>query len=64
VAAGSLLIEEAGGVVTDLDGGRDFLRTGNLLAGTRGVQAALVDVLGRHASEADLDSLVERPAVG
>jgi len=64
VAAGSLLIEEAGGVVTDLDGGRDFLRTGNLLAGTRGVQAALVDVLGQHASEADLDGLVERPAVG
>lgn len=64
VAAGSLLIEQAGGVVTDLDGGRDFLRTGNLLAGTRGVHTALADVVGRHAGEADLDKLVERPAVG
>ena len=64
VAAGSLLIEEAGGVVTDLDGGRDFLRTGNLLAGTRGVQASLLEVLRRHADEGELDRLVERPAGG
>lgn len=64
VAAGSLLIEEAGGVVTDLDGGRDFLRTGNLLAGAGGVQAGLLEVLRRHASEADLDRLVKRPSAG
>jgi myo-inositol-1(or 4)-monophosphatase len=64
VAAGSLLIEEAGGVVTDLDGGRDFLRTGNLLAGTRGVQADLLAVLRRHAGEQELDRLVERPSAG
>jgi myo-inositol-1(or 4)-monophosphatase len=64
VAAGSLLIEEAGGVVTDLDGGRDFLRTGNLLAGTTGVQAGLLEVLGRHANETELDRLVERPSAG
>lgn len=64
VAAGSLLIEEAGGVVSDLDGGRDFLRTGNLLAGTRGVQADLLAVLRRHAGEQELDRLVERPSAG
>ena len=64
VAAGSLLIEEAGGVVTDLDGGRDFLLTGNLLAGTRGVQADLLAVLRRHAGEQELDRLVERPSAG
>ena len=64
VAAGSLLIEEAGGAVTDLDGGRDFLRTGNVLAGAKGVQAALLAVVGRHADEADLDRLVERPSAG
>ncbi len=63
VAAGALLIEEAGGVVTDLDGGRDFLQTGNLVAGTRGVQAELLERIGRHANEAELDRLVERPAV-
>ena len=64
VAAGALLIEEAGGVVTDLDGGRDFLRTGNLLAGAPGVQQGLREVLRRHAGEAELDRLVDRPAVG
>lgn len=64
VAAGALLIEEAGGVVTDLDGGRDFLRTGNLLAGAPGVQQGLREILRRHAGEAELDRLVDRPAVG
>jgi myo-inositol-1(or 4)-monophosphatase len=64
VAAGSLLIEEAGGVVSDLDGGRSYLRTGNLLAGSRGVQADLLEVLRRHAGEEELDRLVERPSVG
>ena len=37
VAAGALLIEEAGGVVTDYDGGSAYLERGNVLAGTRGV---------------------------
>jgi len=64
VAAGGLLIEEAGGAVSDLNGGRDFLRTGNLLAGSQAVQADLLEVLGRHAGEAELDGLVERPSVG
>ena len=34
IAAGSLLIEEAGGVVTDFEGGKDYLLTGNIVAGT------------------------------
>jgi myo-inositol-1(or 4)-monophosphatase len=63
VAAGSLVIEEAGGVVSDLDGGRDFLLSGNLLDGTRGVHADLLEVVGRHAGEAVLDKLVKRPSV-
>ncbi|MDH5230972.1 MAG: inositol monophosphatase [Gammaproteobacteria bacterium] len=33
MAAGSLLVQEAGGVVTDLKGGDDFLSNGNILAG-------------------------------
>jgi myo-inositol-1(or 4)-monophosphatase len=40
VAAGGLLIEEAGGVVTDWDGGADYL-AGDILAGPAGVHAAL-----------------------
>ena len=37
VAAGALLIEEAGGVLTDFDGGRRYLERGNVVAGPRGV---------------------------
>jgi myo-inositol-1(or 4)-monophosphatase len=41
VAAGGLLIEEAGGVVTDWDGTPDYL-PGTILAGSPGVHAELV----------------------
>jgi len=34
IAAGSLLIKEAGGIVTDFGGGGDYLSTGNLIAAT------------------------------
>ena len=40
VAAGALLVEEAGGVVTDWEGGDGWL-SGDILAGSRGVQEAL-----------------------
>ncbi|MGH2712169.1 MAG: inositol monophosphatase family protein [Actinomycetota bacterium] len=41
VAAGALLIEEAGGIVTDWSGGEDYL-SGDILAGGRAVHAELV----------------------
>ncbi len=34
VAAGSLLIKEAGGIVTDFGGGEEYIDTGNIIAGT------------------------------
>ena len=37
VAAGALLIEEAGGTLTDFDGGKRYLDRGNVVAGPRGV---------------------------
>jgi myo-inositol-1(or 4)-monophosphatase len=43
VAAGALLIEEAGGVVTDWTGGGDYL-SGDVLAGSPGVHQALRDL--------------------
>ena len=58
LAAGSLMIEEAGGVATDLDGGRRFLASGNLIAGGAAVHAALRTILARHATEADLERWV------
>jgi myo-inositol-1(or 4)-monophosphatase len=63
IAAGALLVEEAGGVVTDLDGGRDPLGSGNVLAGGRGVWRELRAVVGRHADEARLDALEHAGAV-
>ena len=58
IAAGALLIEQAGGVLSDLDGGADFLRSGNVLAGNPGVHAGLLAIAKGHASEAELDRLV------
>jgi myo-inositol-1(or 4)-monophosphatase len=45
VAAGAVLIREAGGVVTDWSGGPSFLR-GDILAGSPAVHAALLEVVG------------------
>jgi len=51
VAAGALMVEEAGGVVTDMDGGSDFLESGNVLCGTNGVHAELLEVVTNHRDE-------------
>jgi myo-inositol-1(or 4)-monophosphatase len=48
VGAGSLLVQEAGGVVSIFDGGDAFLNSGQIVAGTPGVHAALLDVLARY----------------
>ncbi|MEX1023828.1 MAG: inositol monophosphatase family protein [Planctomycetota bacterium] len=48
VAAGALLVREAGGVVEDLDGGDHWLRAGHLVASNR----ALVDALQERVSTA------------
>ncbi|HEX2163376.1 MAG TPA: inositol monophosphatase family protein [Thermoanaerobaculia bacterium] len=62
LAAGVLMIEEAGGVVTDLDGGRGHLASGNVLAGGPAVHRDLLAIARRHASEALLDRQVPRQA--
>ena len=41
IAAGALLIREAGGEVTDFDGGNRFLERGNVVAGSPGVAEGL-----------------------
>jgi myo-inositol-1(or 4)-monophosphatase len=57
IGAGILLIEEAGGVVTDLDGGRRYFAGGNVVAGAPAVQRELLDIVMRHAGEAEIDRL-------
>jgi myo-inositol-1(or 4)-monophosphatase len=58
IAAGALLIEEAGGGVCDLDGGDRYLESGNVLAGSPGVWRQLRDAVALHADEDLLDRLV------
>jgi myo-inositol-1(or 4)-monophosphatase len=57
IGAGILLIREAGGVVSDLDGGDGFFVSGNLLAGSPGVHRGLLTSVARHASEALIERL-------
>ena len=45
MAAGALLIQEAGGIVGDLEGGPGFMASGNIVAGSRKVFAGLVKEL-------------------
>ncbi len=48
VAAGSLLVEEAGGTITDMNGAADFLKNGNVVCGPLGVHRELLDAVSRH----------------
>jgi myo-inositol-1(or 4)-monophosphatase len=57
LAAGCLMIEEAGGELFDLDGGASYFHRGNLLAGSPGVARDLREVVGDLASERVLDTL-------
>jgi myo-inositol-1(or 4)-monophosphatase len=54
VAAGTLLIREAGGVVTNLDGGDEVLARGNVVAAAAGVHPELLALIRRHCSEHDI----------
>ncbi len=46
VAAGTVIVREAGGKVTDLGGGNDWLFGGQILASNGSVHAAMLDVVG------------------
>lgn len=44
IAGGALLIREAGGIVSGLDGSEDFLHTGHVLSGTPKIYSALAQL--------------------
>ncbi|TSA18763.1 MAG: inositol monophosphatase [Betaproteobacteria bacterium] len=48
MAAGSLLIQEAGGLVSDFDGNGNYLDAGNIVAGTPKVFAPLLQIVAAH----------------
>lgn len=47
MAAGALLIQEAGGIVADFSGDPDFMATGNLVGGNAKIVKALLQVIHR-----------------
>lgn len=51
LAAGALLVREAGGMVTDIAGGNRFLETGNLIAGNMKVHGAMQKVIKPHLGD-------------
>jgi len=48
IAAGVLLVQEAGGVVTDLHGRADYLETGNVLAANKSTHKELLEVCSQQ----------------
>ena len=48
IAAGALLVLEAGGVVSDMDGGDAYLATGDVVCGTPGVHRDILEIVRRH----------------
>jgi myo-inositol-1(or 4)-monophosphatase len=58
LAAGALLVREAGGVVTDWDGGSRFLESGNVLAASPEVHRRLLEIVAPHGGEAAVEALV------
>jgi len=47
MAAGTLLIQEAGGLVSDLEGNNQFLETGSVVAGNPKIFAQLLSLVSR-----------------
>lgn len=46
LAAGSLIIRESGGIITELDGGEHFMKSGSVLTGTPKIYTALARLCG------------------
>ena len=55
VAAGALLVTEAGGKVTDFSGTDRWLERGNIVGASPAVHDELLQLIGRHVTEEDLD---------
>lgn len=51
IAAGCLLIEESGGLVSDFNNGQDFLESGNVIAGNSKLHSELFEVISRNVPD-------------
>ena len=57
IAAGILLVEEAGGRATDLDGGDSYFSGGNVIAGGHRVQSQLLELVRSRVDEAGMEDV-------
>jgi myo-inositol-1(or 4)-monophosphatase len=55
VAAGSLLVTEAGGVVSDFSGGQRWLERGNIVGAPAPVHRELIGLINKYVREDELD---------
>lgn len=55
IAAGSLMITEAGGLVTDFSGGRRWFQRGNIVGATPALHPELISIIGRYVAEEHLE---------
>ncbi|HNV87964.1 MAG TPA: inositol monophosphatase family protein [Methylotenera sp.] len=51
IAAGGLLVQEAGGIVADFEGNESWLKTGNIVAANPKVFAQILQVLAPHLTD-------------
>jgi myo-inositol-1(or 4)-monophosphatase len=51
IAAGALLVQEAGGIVGDFEGNETWIDTGNIVAGNPKVFAQMLQVLAPHLTD-------------
>ena len=54
VAAGSLMIAEAGGVISDFSGGDRWFERGNIVGAPPDIHPELIALIGRHVREEQL----------
>ncbi|MGL6070383.1 inositol monophosphatase family protein [Craterilacuibacter sp.] len=50
IAAGSLIVQEAGGIVTDMQGEQEWLQTGDIVAASPKVLAQLLHIIAPHVA--------------
>lgn len=48
VAAGALIVKQAGGIVTDFNGGKEYLTSGEIVSGNPHVQPVMVKIIRDH----------------
>ncbi|MBN1893936.1 inositol monophosphatase, partial [bacterium] len=50
IAAGVLILREAGGIATDFRGGDDFMQSGNVVAANRHIHPIMMEAVLSHLS--------------